>query len=151
MRKQKSRIPGKTIDLKALSASINLDAALNSDRYVKVLGMVRAKATALGPAVEYDKAVEYRIARLWGVDPKIAVGTIAGTLRVAGEELTCQLGDRFLAARLVGDSFVFSGGYWGNHSISSRFTITTAARLVAHWRGYCETNVQRYVDQGGVL
>lgn len=143
--------PAKPIDLKALSGAINLNAESNSDRYVKQLGMVRAKATAFGPAIEYDKAVEYRIARLWGVDPKIEVGTIAGTLRVEGEELTYQFGDRFLAARLVGDSFVFAGGYWGNHSICARFTITTAKRLIAHWRGYVDNNVRHYLDNGGVL
>lgn len=141
----------KPIDLKALSGAINLDAESSSDSRVKVLGMVRAKATPFGPAVEYSKAIEYRIAKLWGIDPKIEVGTITATLCVEDEELTFRMGDRFLVARLVGDYFVFSGGYWGDHSISARFTITSAKRLVAHWRGYCDNNVRHYLDNGGAL
>ncbi|HSX23023.1 MAG TPA: hypothetical protein VLE97_09640 [Gaiellaceae bacterium] len=145
----RNKSTNKPIDLKALSGAINLDAESSSDSRVKMLGMVRARATAFGPAVEYSKAVEYRVAKLWGIDPKIEVGTVA--LRVEGEELTMQVGDRLLAARQVGDYFVFSGGFWGDHSLSARFTITTAQRLVAHWRGYCDNNARQYLDNGGVL
>jgi len=53
------------IDLKALSGIINLHAETNSDRHVKVIGMVRAKATVFGPAVETSKAVDNRISKLW--------------------------------------------------------------------------------------
>lgn len=56
----------KPINLKSLSGIINLHAETNSDRYVKVLGMVRAKAMTFGPAVEASKAVEYRLPKLWG-------------------------------------------------------------------------------------
>lgn len=140
-----------SIDLKSLSGIINLHAETNSDNRVKVLGMVRARATAFGPAVEASKAVEYRISKLWGIDPAVEVGTITGTLSAFGEELTYQFGDRFLCARLVGDSFVLSGGYWGDHALSARQTITSAKRLIAHWRGYCENSARHYLDLGGVL
>ena len=53
------------INLKYLSGTINLNAESNSDNRVKVIGMVRAKATAFGPAIEYSKAVEYRMNKLW--------------------------------------------------------------------------------------
>ena len=53
------------INLKSLSGTINLNAESNSDNRIKVIGMVRAKSTALGPAVEYSKAVEYRMNKLW--------------------------------------------------------------------------------------
>lgn len=56
----------KPITLKSLSGTINLHAETNSDRHVKVLGMVRAKATVFGPAVEYSRVLDARIARLWG-------------------------------------------------------------------------------------
>lgn len=56
----------KPITLKSLSGIVNLHAETNSDNRVKVLGMVRGKATVFGPAVEYSKAVEYRVAKLWG-------------------------------------------------------------------------------------
>jgi hypothetical protein len=55
----------KPITLKSLSGTINLHAETNSDRYVKVLGMVRAKATAFGPAIEYSRAFDHRISKLW--------------------------------------------------------------------------------------
>ena len=55
----------KSITLKSLSGIVNLHAETNSDNRVKVLGMVRGKAMAFGPAVEYSKAVEYRMNKLW--------------------------------------------------------------------------------------
>lgn len=55
----------KPINLKSLSGTINLNAESNSDNRIKVIGMVRAKSTAFGPAVEYSKAVEYRMTKLW--------------------------------------------------------------------------------------
>jgi hypothetical protein len=85
------------------------------------------------------------------IHPKIEVGTIAGTLRVAGEELDCQVGDLFLTARLVGESFVFSGGHWGTHELSALAAITSADRLIAHWRGYCENNARHHRQTGGSL
>ena len=139
----------KPITLKSLSGTINLHAETNSDRYIKVLGMVRAKATAFGPAVEYSRAFENRIEQLWGLDASIEVGTSA--LRVEGEELTFRLGDRLLSARLEGEHFVLSGGYWGDHALASRRTITSAKRLVAHWRGYCENSAREYLQLGGAL
>lgn len=85
------------------------------------------------------------------IHPKIEVGTIAGTLRVGGEELTCQVGDMHLTARLVADRFVFSGGHWGEHSLAAEASITSAARLVAHWRGYVSNNVNYHIQTGGSL
>lgn len=79
------------------------------------------------------------------VHPQIEVGTIAGsagTLLVYGEELTCNVGDLFLTARLVNDRFVLSGGMYGEHSLAARASITSADRLIAHWRGYCENNAR---------
>lgn len=55
------------VNLKSLSGAINLNAESSSDNRVKVLGMVRAKATVFGPAVEYAKAVEYRMNKLWAL------------------------------------------------------------------------------------
>ena len=58
------------INLKALSGIINLNAETNSDNRVKVLGMVRAKATAFGPAIEYSKAIEYRLSQVFNYSGK---------------------------------------------------------------------------------
>ena len=55
----------KPINLKSLSGAINLNAESSSDNRIKVIGMVRAKVTAFGPAIEYSKAIEYRMAKLW--------------------------------------------------------------------------------------
>lgn len=74
------------------------------------------------------------------IHPKIEVGTIAGTLRVAGKELTCRIGDLFLTGRLVEDRFVFAGGLQGEHSLDAQASSTSADRLIAHWRGYVENN-----------
>ena len=46
-----------------------------------------------------------------------------------------------LRAELRGDSFVFTGGRWGEHSIAADALITNAARLLAHWNGYVANNV----------
>jgi hypothetical protein len=81
------------------------------------------------------------------IHQNIEVGTIAGTLRVAGEELSCWIGVRLLTARLVEDRFVLAGGFWGEHTLDARVSITSADRLLAHWRGYVENNVRA----GGVL
>ena len=83
------------------------------------------------------------------IHPKIEVGTIAGTLRASGEELTCRIGDLFLTARLVDDRFVFSGGLCGEHSLCARALNTSADRLIAHWRGYCENNVRYHRQAAG--
>lgn len=139
------------ITLKSLSGLVNLYAETNSDNRVKVIGMLRAKATAFGPAVEYSRAVEYRLNQLWGMDAGIEVAAADGTLRALGEELTFRLGDRQLSARREGDSFVLSGGYWGDHALSARRTITSAKRLVAHWRGYCDNSAREYLQLGGAL
>jgi hypothetical protein len=85
------------------------------------------------------------------IHSKIEVGTIAGTLRVAGEDLICRIGDRVLIARLVDDHFVLSGGHWGDHSLDARAAITSADRLVAHWRGYCASSAYRHLQDGGSL
>jgi hypothetical protein len=95
------------------------------------------------------------------IHPKIEVGTTAGTLRASGEELTCRIGDLFLTARLVGDRFVFSGGGFsterleialhGEHSLDARSQNTSADRLIAHWRGYCENNERCHLETGGSL
>ena len=85
------------------------------------------------------------------IHPSIEVGTVAGTLRVAGEELTCRIGDLFLTARLVDDRFVLAGGLRGEHSIAAQASITSADRLLAHWRGYCESNQRYHRQDGGSL
>lgn len=85
------------------------------------------------------------------VHPQIEVGTITGTLRAFGEELVCVVGDLVLTARLVEDRFVFSGGLSGEHSLDARATITSAKRLIAHWRGYCENNARFHLQTGGSL
>ena len=85
------------------------------------------------------------------VHPKIEVGTIAGTLRINGEELAGWVGDLFLCACLVGDQFVFSGGYWGDHAIDAHGAITGPDRLIAHWRGYYENNARLHLETGGSL
>ncbi len=71
----------------------------------------------------------------------IEIGT--STLRVRGEELVCLVEDRLLRVYLEGDRFVLTGGQWGDHSLDARETITTADRLLAHWRGYCENHMRR--------
>lgn len=80
------------------------------------------------------------------IHSSIEVGTIAGTLRVAGEDLIYRIGDRVLTARLVADRFVFSGGFHGEHSLDARASITPANRLTAHWRGYCENNARFHLQ-----
>jgi hypothetical protein len=85
------------------------------------------------------------------IHPQIDVGTIAGTLRVDGEELACKVGDLFLTARLVDDRFVMSGGLYGEHSLDARESITSAKRLIAHWCGYVENNTRCHLQTGGSL
>ena len=85
------------------------------------------------------------------IHPKIEIGTITGTLRASGEELTCRIGDLFLTGRLVADRFVFSGGLQGEHSLDARASSTSADRLIAHWRGYCENNTRYHLQTGGAL
>jgi hypothetical protein len=65
-------------------------------------------------------------------------GLLAYTDRAAG---------LVLRAELRGDSFVFTGGLFGEHSIAADAMITSAARLLAHWNGYVSNNIQR---AGGV-
>ena len=85
------------------------------------------------------------------IHPEIAVGTITGTLRASGEELTCRIGDLFLTARLVEDRFVFAGGLYGEHSLDASALNTSADRLIAHWRGYVENNQRYHLQTGGSL
>ena len=85
------------------------------------------------------------------VHPLIEVGTITGTLRVGGEELVRKVGDRLLTARLVDGWFVMAGGFYGEHSLDARASITSAGRLLAHWRGYVEGNLRCHVLAGGAL
>lgn len=85
------------------------------------------------------------------IHPQIEVGTIANTLRAFGEDLVCLVGDRFLRAYLDGARFVFCGGLHGEHSLDARASITSAARLVAHWRGYVENNERVHLQAGGSL
>ncbi len=49
-----------------------------------------------------------------------------------------------LVTELRGGYFVFSGGLFGEHSIAADETITSAARLIAHWQGYVDNNVRAY-------
>lgn len=122
------------------------------------LGMVIFEAflktwdhVGLQAAVDLDLGPGASIQPPLFVHPQIEVGTIAGTLRVDGEELACWVGDLFLCARLVGDQFVLSGGYWGEHAIDAHGAITGPDRLIAHWRGYCDNNVRLHLETGGSL
>ncbi len=74
------------------------------------------------------------------IHPQIEVGTITDTLCAFNKELACKVGDLFLTARLIEGRFVLSGGLYGEHSLDARASITSAERLVAHWRGYVENN-----------
>jgi hypothetical protein len=77
------------------------------------------------------------------MDSKIEIGTVTGLLRVNGEELACLVGDRFLSARLIEGRFVLSGGKHGEHSLDASELITSEKRLLAHWQGYVENNMER--------
>jgi hypothetical protein len=85
------------------------------------------------------------------IHPMIEVGTITGALRVSGKELTCRIGDRFLTARLIDGRFVMAGGFHGEHSLDAHKSITSADRLLAHWKGYVEGNVRCHMLAGGAL
>jgi hypothetical protein len=100
-----------------------------------LLDLELAVVEALASGVDYCWGMQ-----LSEMDPEIEIGTITGTLRVFGEELVCRLGNRFLRAYFDGDSFVFSGGYCGDHGLDARASITSGARLIAHWRGYIDEN-----------
>jgi len=76
------------------------------------------------------------------IDPRIEIGTVTQTLRVDGAELIAAVGRFSLRAFLRDDRFVFTGGNWGEHSIAADVSITSAARLLAHWQGYVESNAQ---------
>jgi hypothetical protein len=96
--------------------------------------------------------VDYRwIMMTLAIHSQIEVGTITGTLHFLGEELICLVGDCLLRAHLDGDRFVFSGGSQGEHSLDARASITSAVRLVAHWRGYVENNTCSHLQVGGSL
>jgi hypothetical protein len=53
---------------------------------------------------------------------------------------------RSLGVQLRGDRFVFSGGFHGEHSLAADELITNAARLLAHFNGYVDNNVQHVED-----
>lgn len=97
--------------------------------------------------VEVDPVMQRTI----DVHRMIKVGTITGALCVAGKELVRRVGDRFLIARLVDDRFVLAGGFYGEHSLDARATITSVDRLLAHWRGYVEGNLRCHLLAGGAL
>lgn len=96
--------------------------------------------------------VEYlQCMQSFDIHPAIKVGTITGALHVADKELVCRIGDLFLIARLVDDRFVFSGGFYGTHSLAANVAITSADRVLAHWRGYVEGNMRCHLLNGGSL
>ena len=54
-------------------------------------------------------------------------------------DLRRQNGGSFtLRAAVVGDRIVFSGGTQGEHSLA--IDVSSKARILAHWEGYCENN-----------
>jgi hypothetical protein len=55
---------------------------------------------------------------------------------------------RALSVQLHGDRFVLSGGFQGEHSLAADELITSAARLIAHWNGYVDNNVE-YIENAG--
>jgi len=81
------------------------------------------------------------------IHPQIEVGTISNTLRVRGELLTCEVGDRCLSARLIEGRFVLVGGPCGEHALEARSSITSPERLLAHWRGYVENATRQLADR----
>lgn len=53
---------------------------------------------------------------------------------------------RELQVTLRGDRFVLSGGKFGEHSLAADESITSAARLLAHWNGYVKNTVPYYTE-----
>jgi hypothetical protein len=76
------------------------------------------------------------------IDPRIQVIGRWHDVHVDGNRLFAPLfGGIFLAAYLEGDRFVFTGGRWGEHSLAADASITSADRLLAHWRGFVQNHM----------
>ncbi len=54
-----------------------------------------------------------------------------------------------LRADVVGDRIVFSGGRQGSHSID--IGVSSQARVLAHWEGYCENNGMPAPKEGATV
>ena len=52
-----------------------------------------------------------------------------------------------LRAVLDGDRIRFAGGWFGDHSLESDETITSAERVEAHWRGYVKATEDRLLGR----
>lgn len=48
-----------------------------------------------------------------------------------------------LVATLEGDRVVFSGGHYGSHSLDAK--LSSAERVVAHWRGYVQATEDKLI------
>lgn len=71
--------------------------------------------------------------------PAYAAGiTVGSAIAVHGEDLVARVAGRVLRVSLDGDQFIFTGGTHGRHVISAHPDITSADRLIAHWRGYVD-------------
>jgi hypothetical protein len=120
--------------LSGLGTRVELNLGMATfDNFVKTWDDVGLQA-----GVDLDLGPGFFLKAPTFVHPKIEVGTIAGTLRVDGQELITCVGERLLRAHLDGDRFVMSGGCQGDHSIAAHGAITSPERLLAHWRGYCD-------------
>jgi len=85
------------------------------------------------------------MARLIQLARGITVETASRVVRLDGKPLRVIYGGigwrRVVQCLIDAKScrFVFTGGTDGVHSIAADGNITSAARLLAHWRGYVET------------
>jgi len=50
----------------------------------------------------------------------------------------CSGTSKHVYAKLDGDRIVFTGGSQGEHSLC--VSVSSRARILAHWEGYCESN-----------
>ena len=99
-----------------------------------VLGLAWAVLTAAGWIVAQN--LDGRPIEL---DARVTAGS---AVAVDGNDLVERLAGRELRATLEGDRFTFTGGAYGAHSIAADRSITTADRLLAHWRGYVEATAK---------
>jgi len=98
------------------------------------LGLAWATLTATGWIVAQNldgRAVE--------LDARITVGS---AVRVDGVDLVERVAGRELRVTRESDRFTFTGGAYGAHSIAADRSITSADRLLAHWRGYVEATAK---------
>lgn len=106
--------------------------------------IVTMKAPTLAARIHAGQGHNYCQISVDGFDGNATDSPDGGHGLLAYTDLSVGLA---LRAELRADYFVFTGGLFGEHSIAADATITSAARLLAHWNGYVANNVQR---AGGV-